>query len=512
MLDTALDVAGVLYALVTLWLAVYGLNGLVLTLLYWWHRRHLPTDRPNVPRERLPVVTVQLPIYNEKHVVERAIDAIVGLEYPRDKLQIQVLDDSSDETARLAEARAALHRERGVDVHVVSRPSREGFKAGALGWAMSHARGEFIAIFDADFCPKPDFLLRTIPHLLADPELGVIQARWSHINGGYSLLTRVQALALDGHFVVEQTARSCSGLPMHFNGTAGVWRRTCIEESGGWQPDTLCEDLDLSYRAQIAGWRFSYLPDVEGPSELPPQILAFKQQQARWAQGSVQCLRKLARPLLHSSHLSPVQKLMGLVHLSGYLAYPLMLLLMALTLPLSLHSHVVQGPLRILAPLCLGPLLSYVTSQRVLYPDWKRRLLALPLLVLVGTGVAWNNTRGIWRGLRRWGGEMKRTPKFRLEGQEGKWAYSAYRLISDRSLVGEVVLTLYALGTAAAAWIMGNRGSVPFLLLYAAAFGLVAGLSLAEARRPRDLGATLVWGPVGQRLGRSRSRWGATDR
>ncbi len=468
-----------LYALVTLWLTVYGLNSWLLVVLYWWHaRRACPT--PALSLDPLPIVTVQLPIYNEKHVVERLIDTVAALDYPRDRLQIQVLDDSDDETTRLAQVRAALHRQRGVDIEVVRRPERHGFKAGALAYGLLHARGELIAVFDADFCPRSDFLRRTVPHLRADPALGMLQARWSHLNADYSLLTRVQALALDGHFVVEQTARNRAALPMHFNGTAGIWRRACIEDSGGWQSDTVCEDLDLSYRAQLAGWRCLYLSDVDGPAELPPQILAFKRQQARWTQGSIQCLRKLAGPLLRSQRFQLTQRLMGLVHLSLYLAHPLMILLLLITPPLLLHPELLRGPLRLLAPLCLGPFLVYVSSQQALYPDWPRRILAFPLLMLLGTGIAWNNTLSVWKGLTHWGGTFVRTPKFRLEGQRGRWGQSRYRLRDDRAVVGEVLLSLYALGAAVLAWATGNGGAVPFLLLYAAGFGFVAALSLAE--------------------------------
>jgi len=487
-------IIAVFYALVVLWLSAYGLNAWILLVLYWRNRRG-EHPAPTIPRRRLPRVTVQLPLYNEAHVAERLIDAAAALDYPRDRLEIQVLDDSTDETARLVDARVALYRQQGVDIRVLRRPRREGFKAGALAQGLAQARGEFIAIFDADFCPRSNFLLRTVPHLVGQPDLGMVQARWSHLNTDYSLLTQVQALALDGHFVVEQTARSRAGLPMHFNGTAGVWRRTCIEQSGGWQADTLCEDLDLSYRAQITGWRLAYLPDVEEPAELPPQILAFKRQQTRWAQGAVQCLRKLAGPLLRSPHLSIPQKLMGLLHLSGYVAYPLMVLLLLLAPFLSLHPGVMWDPLRLLAPVCLGPLLVYVTSQWALYPDWKRRLRALPLLVLVGTGVAWSNTLGVWRGLRGWGGEMERTPKFHLEGRRGDWIRSRYRLTRDRAVFGEVGLTLYALAAAAVAWRFGDGGSIPFLLLYAAAFALVAGMSVREMRSSTGHRPLLaVWG------------------
>ncbi len=482
--DWIVHVLRVLYASVTFLLALYGLSSWVLVSLYWWTRLR-PRPVPARPSADMPLVTVQLPVYNEKHVVQRLIDAAANLDYPRDRLQIQVLDDSNDETTLLAEARAAFHRARGVDIAVLRRPERSGFKAGALAWGLKQARGEFIAIFDADFQPPPDFLQRTIPYLLADPKLGMVQARWSHLNADYSLLTRAQALALDGHFVVEQAARSNAGLLMHFNGTAGVWRRTAIESSGGWQTDTVCEDLDLSYRAQLAGWHCRYLPDVEGPAELPPQMLAFKQQQARWARGSLQCLRKLALPLLRSPRFNLPQKLMALIHLGSYLGHPLLVLLLLITVPLLSHPKATQGMPALLGVLCLGPFLVYITSQWATYRNWGQRLLALPLLALLGTGIAWNNALASWRGLTQWGGEFARTPKFHLEGRKGEWTHSRYRLVHDRAMVGEALLSLYALVGVAVAARMGNWGMVPFLLNYALAFGLVAGASLLEGlQRP----------------------------
>jgi cellulose synthase/poly-beta-1,6-N-acetylglucosamine synthase-like glycosyltransferase len=354
-----------IHALVVLWLAIYGLNSLILAFLYLRHRRAV-VPAPSADWSVLPPVTVQVPVYNELHVVERAIDGVAALDYPRDRLQIQILDDSTDETTRLARARTALHRERGVDITVLRRPDRGGFKAGALAWGLSQARGEYVAIFDADFCPHPDFLLRTIPHFLARPRLGMVQTRWSYLNADYSPLTRAQALALDGHFVVEQAGRHRSGLLVSFNGAAGVWRRRCIEEAGGWQADTLCEDLDLSYRAQLAGWECLYLPAVDAPAEVPPQIAAFKRQQSRWAQGSVQALRKLAGSILRSRRLRWGQKGMALVHLSSYLAHPLMVVFLLASLPTLLMPDSALLPLGSLGLMCLGPLLVYVVSQQQL--------------------------------------------------------------------------------------------------------------------------------------------------
>lgn len=473
-----------IHALVALWLAVYGLQSFVLAFLFLRHRRAV-TPTPPIDRSALPDVTVQVPVYNELHVIERLIDAVAALDYPRDRLHIQILDDSTDETTRLAQERAALHRERGVDIAVLRRPDRRGFKPGALAWGLSQACGEYVAIFDADFRPHPDFLLQTVPHFLARPRLGLVQARWSYLNADYSPLTRAQTLALDGHFVVEKAGRHHSGLLTSFNGTAGVWRRRCVEESGGWQSDTLCEDLDLSYRAQLAGWECLYLPAVDAPAEVPPQIAAFKQQQSRWAQGSMQALRKLTGPVLHSRRLRWTQKGMALVHMSSYLAHTLMVVLLLVSLPLLLMPDSEIYSLSGLGLMCLGPPLVYTISQRQLYPDWKRRLRALPFLILIGIGIAWCNTQAVWRGLTRWGGTFARTPKFRLEGTAGRWTDSNYRLRADSSIIGEVVLALYALATAFVAHASGRYGLIPFLLLYAAAFGTVAGIGLAQAVAPR---------------------------
>lgn len=472
------------HALVALCLALYGLNSFILSFLYLRHRRSVaPT--PPLSRAALPTVTVQVPVYNERHVVERVIDAVAALDYPRERLQIQILDDSTDDTTRLARARAALHRERGIDIAVLQRPERGGFKAGALAWGLLRARGECVAIFDADFCPHPNFLLQTIPHFAARPRLGMAQTRWSYLNGGYSPLTRAQTLALDGHFVVEQGGRSRAGLLMSFNGAGGVWRRDCIEEAGGWTADTLCEDLDLSYRAQLAGWECLYLPQVTAPAEVPPQIAAFKRQQSRWAQGSLQTLRKLAGPILRSRRLGWGQKTMALLHLSSYLAHALMVLLLLASLPLLLAPDSAQLLLSGLGLMCLGPPLVYTISQKELYPDWGRRLGAFPLLMLIGIGIAWANTRAGWRGLTRWGGTFARTPKFRLEGKAGRWTDSDYRLQADGDTVGEIALMIYALVAALVAYATGNRGMMPFLLLYAAAFGAVAGMGLAQTLAPR---------------------------
>jgi cellulose synthase/poly-beta-1,6-N-acetylglucosamine synthase-like glycosyltransferase len=471
--------------LVSVWLALYGLHAFTLLFLYLCHRQEV-VSTPCVDWDDLPHVTVQVPVYNELHVVERVIDRVAALDYPRDRLRIQILDDSTDETLRLSRARVALHRERGVDIAVLRRPNRNGFKAGALNWSMSQTRSEFIAIFDADFCPPPDFLLKTVPHLVKNPQLGMVQTRWTYLNADYSPLTEAQALMFDGHFGIEQVARCRSGLFMSFNGTGGVWRRRCIEEAGGWQGDTLCEDLDLSYRAQLAGWKFLYLVDFTVPAELPPQITAFKRQQFRWAQGSIQTLRKLAGPILRGKKLTWGKKVMGLLHLSNYLAHTLMIVHLLTSLPMLLLPHSGRLPFEdFLGLLGFGPPLLFVIAQQQLYPDWWRRMRAFPMMMILAVGIAWCSARAAWRGLTQWGGTFVRTPKFRLEGKNDRWANSCYRLGADSNTAGEIILALYALATTLVALATDKYALIPFTLMYAIAFGMVAGMGIVQGRPVR---------------------------
>jgi len=483
-----LSVLAIVYGFTAVLLATYGLNSLIMVLLYLRHR-HDPHPCPP-PLKNAPPVTVQLPIYNERHVVERLIDAVTRLNYPQDRLQIQVLDDSTDETTALAQARADYYRRQGFDIILIHRPERTGFKAGALQRGLETAKGEFVAIFDADFVPDPDFLQRIISHFQGRPCLGMVQARWGHINAGYSPLTRTQALALDGHFVVEQTARQRSGLFMNFNGASGVWRKSCIKEAGGWQGDTLSEDLDLSYRAQLGGWEFLYLPDVVSPAEIPPQINAFKRQQFRWAKGSIQCLLKHWCTLVRVRRPAFV-RLQGLIHLSNYLIHPLMLILLLLTLPLLLGQGAQRLPLLYLGLGSLGPPLLFALSQWDVYPDWRRRLAYFPLLVLLGTGIALNNALAVGEALTRRPNRFQRTPKFGLEGRTDRWAASPYALPLSRMTLGEALLGLYSLATVIVALAQGNYYAVPFLVLYLGGFGYVAALGLGLRTRMGRIGGFL---------------------
>lgn len=476
-----------IYFLLVFGLALYGFNALLLSGLFLWHRRR---NYKAPALEEWPGVTVQLPIFNERFVVERLIDTVASLDYPRHRLSIQVLDDSTDETAALAQARVAYYRAGGVNIVYLRREERRGFKAGALAHGLAVAPADFIAVFDADFCPPRDFLRRVIPHF-AHPRVGMVQARWGHLNAEYSSLTRAQALALDGHFIVEQTARSRAGLLLNFNGSAGVWRRECILAAGGWQADTVAEDLDLSYRAQLAGWQLRYLPDVVAPAEVPPLLMAFKRQQFRWAKGSIQCLRKLGGRLLRSS-LSPWLKAQGLLHISGYLIHPLMLALVLVGLPMIFTRNPGTLPLSALGLAGLAPPVVFALSQWAVYPDWRRRFAYFPILVLLGAGVALNNTWAVFEALvRRNPTLFLRTPKFQAEGRHADRVGQAgsYNLPVDWTTWGELVLAFYCLVEAVVA-VSRAPGLVPFLATYAIGYAYTAGLGLWQSWktfRPRTV-------------------------
>ena len=474
-----------LYALCVVLLSVYGVNSLVLVWLYLRHRRDTE-PQPLGPLQTWPRVTVQLPVYNEIHTIERLLTAVAGLDYPSNLFEIQVLDDSTDQTRPTAANRVARLRRQGVDISHIVRATREGYKAGALAEGLRRATGEYIAMFDADFAPHPDFLRRVLPPF-ADPRVGCVQARWGHLNRDYSRLTRVQALGVDGHFVVEQTARSRSGLFVNFNGSAGVWRRSCIEDSGGWHGDTLTEDLDLSYRAQLRGWRIAYQPDVVVPAELPAQITGFKRQQARWAQGSIQTALKLLAPLLRSRQPWQV-KLEGCIHLTGYAVHPLMLLLLLLTAPMSFSSSWLLTAAPLLMVAAIGPPLMYVTAKLADGPHWRERLRPLPVLMLLGMGLALSNTWAVLKAILGVRQVFERTPKFALHGDEGAWVNSRYALGSDWLVGGELMLAALALALLAAPRV--TWGFAPWLLMYAGGFGYVAGLSLTQASSLRRWLAT----------------------
>jgi cellulose synthase/poly-beta-1,6-N-acetylglucosamine synthase-like glycosyltransferase len=466
-----------LYAAALLVLAVYGLNSLLLTAVYWL--RAGPAHQTQVskgPPATFPMVTVQLPIFNERYVVERLLGAVGGLDYPRERLQIQVVDDSTDETRDIVDRVAARMRARGTDIQVRRRPRAAGYKGGALAEAMPTARGEFLAIFDADFLPPADFLTRTLPSF-SDPTVGCVQTRWEHVNAGYSLFTKVQAAGIDGHFIVEQEARNRMGWFIGFNGSAGIWRRSCIESAGGWSGDTLTEDLDLSYRAQLAGWRFAFRTDVTVPGEVPAQMDAYKRQQFRWAKGSVQCAMKLL-PALWRARLPLLTKVQGTLHLGGYLMHPLMLLVFLLGVPMAVAHSPVFALLPYLAVAMIGPWCLYGTAlaqrSRSL-GDWLTTMLMLNLL---GAGMSINNTRAALEALLGVNSVFRRTPKFDLRSRADQWRAKKYALPNDPFVWAELAAAALAIAALLPS-IWGQSVRVnQWLLIYGCGYGYVAMLSL----------------------------------
>ena len=461
-----------LFTLATL--AVYGLHRFALLLHFRWSRATGSTSPQG--RASTPKVTVQLPLFNERTVAASSIQAAAALDWPKAALELQVLDDSTDETYALVDAEVAQLQNAGFLANVVRRADRVGFKAGALDLGMGRTDADFFCVFDADFVPEPDFLKRTMGGF-DDPRIGMVQARWGHLNRDESWLTRAQSTLLDGHFVVEHKVRFDRGLYFNFNGTAGIWRRQTIEDAGGWQHDTLTEDLDLSYRAQLAGWRFRYASDVVAPAEVPASIAAFKSQQHRWAKGSVQVYRKLFSRILSSSVPTRV-KLEALLHLTGNVGYPLVLLL-ALLIPLTLPmASALPTWVHVLALLvCTLPVVVfYDSSQRVLGRTVRQRLRDVPSAIALGIGLSVSQTRAVWQGLAKQTGEFVRTPK---RGQAP--ATSGYS-IKLSGLPGiELVFAAWSAWSVIEALRLGLWGTLPFLMLFVVGFGWVGVLSLRGA-------------------------------
>jgi cellulose synthase/poly-beta-1,6-N-acetylglucosamine synthase-like glycosyltransferase len=479
-----------LFALLSLF--VYGINCYVLMFLYWRKHpqaleRHATIKASyfqQVPPGAWPAVTVQLPVYNERYVVERLIEAVCRLDYPKNLLEIQVLDDSIDDTAEIARAATARMRQQGYDIVYLHRQDRCGFKAGALKEGLSQAKGDLLAIFDADFIPDADFLMETVPYF-ADPAIGMLQTRWGHINSDYSLLTRAQSMGIDGHFAVEQGARAWNGLFMNFNGTAGIWRKTAIQDAGGWQADTLTEDLDLSYRAQLKGWKLQFVSQVVCPAEVPVTINAFKSQQHRWAKGSIQTAKKnLGR--IFRARLPLLTKIQAFLHLTHYMVHPMMLLVVLTSIPM-LYTRLLLNnwtwPLMIFTLFCLatcGPSSMYLFSQNIIYKDWKRRIKFLPFLMCLGTGIAVNNTKAVLEALLNLQSSFIRTPKYGIRARCDAWQGKCYAIpLSPLSIV-ELFFGLYSLAGLGLFLFFSKYLVSPFLIIYTTGFFYVFFLSVMQ--------------------------------
>ena len=477
-----------LFALVSLF--TYGMNCYLLMIFYRLKRPKARLEHARIKKQFYqdaaagdwPEVTIQLPIFNECYVVERLIQSVCDFDYPRELLEIQILDDSTDDTTEIASAAARRMQARGFDIHYIHRDHRSGFKAGALKDGLKKARGELIGIFDADFIPGANFLKETVPYF-ANPEIGMLQTRWGHINSDYSMLTRAQSIGIDGHFGVEQASRGWNGFFMNFNGTAGVWRKSTIIDAGGWQADTLTEDLDLSYRAQLKGWKLKFVTDVVCPAEVPVTINAFKSQQHRWAKGSIQTAKKNLGQLFKSD-VSALVKIQAFLHLTHYMVHPMMLLVVLTSIPMLYSQWFFDSlafPIMIFTLLCLatcGPSTMYLFSQKILYRDWKHRIKFLPFLMCLGTGIAVNNTKAVLEAFFNIKSGFVRTPKYGIKKQEDSWQGKRYSIPLNAISILEFTLGLYSLAGLLMFLFFSKYLVSPFLLIYTSGFFYVFFLSV----------------------------------
>jgi cellulose synthase/poly-beta-1,6-N-acetylglucosamine synthase-like glycosyltransferase len=477
------------YFAVMIVLAIYGIHRYTLCYQYFKFRKNY---NPNPPRhfEQMPLVTVQLPIFNEQFVIDRLIEAICAMEYPRERLEIQVLDDSTDETVSVASAIVDRYAALGYPIVYVHRTNRHGFKAGALDAGLKVAKGEFVAIFDADFVPPPNWLMKVIHHF-AEPEIGMVQTRWTYLNRDYSMLTQIEAILLDGHFVLEHGARARSGEFFNFNGTAGMWRRKAIYDGGGWQHDTLTEDTDLSYRSQMAGWKFKYLPDIECPSELPIEMTAFKTQQARWAKGLIQTSIKIL-PRVFRSNTSWRNKVESVYHLTANLSYPLMVVMSALLIP-AMICRFYQGWFQMLLidfPLFTASSFSiavfYVMSQREIHPKtWKKTFFYLPFLMAIGIGLTVTNSKAVMEAIFGIKSAFVRTPKYRVALKGEKSQAAKYRKRLKLTPWIELLLGCYFLAAILYTFSNHNYFTAPFLILFVLGYWYTGLMSLLQGRFER---------------------------
>jgi cellulose synthase/poly-beta-1,6-N-acetylglucosamine synthase-like glycosyltransferase len=482
MSDFLLIFLTVVYLLIVAILFVYGLNFYYLTYLAW--RKPSAKEAPLL--EELPMVTVQLPVYNEMYVTERLIEAVARLDYPRNLLEIQVLDDSTDVTTDLVKRTVEKVRQRGINIVHIHRINREGYKAGALAEGIVKAKGEFLAVFDADFIPNPDFLLKTIPHF-GDPKVAFVQTRWGHVNRNYSFITLVQSIAIDGHFAVEQFARSLGGYVFNFNGTAGLWRKAAIDDAGGWKADTLTEDLDLSYRVYLHGWHGKYLRDVEVQAELPASFVAYRRQQHRWARGSLECAMKLLPQVWSSKILTPAQKIEATLHLTGYGVH-LLLFVLTFLYPIVILMTQRDPALAnmygfgfIFSFTSVAPTIFFLFAQRELKRDWVRMIPVILFLAAMGSGMMINTLRAFIQIFTHTNNTFERTPKFGISQEQQDWTQHKYQLQFDGIVFPELAFALWNGMTIVMAIQAQNWGIALWALLFFVGLVFVSGVSIAQS-------------------------------
>jgi len=464
-------------------LFIFGLHGFI---MLYYHKKYKAVQHKPIPDfECKDVVTIQLPLYNELYVIERLINAVCAIDYPKDKLEIQVLDDSTDETVEVAAKIVEEKKKLGFDISYIHRENRKGYKAGALKEGLAIAKGKYIAVFDADFIPRKNFLKKTLS-FFNDDNVGMVQTRWEHLNSNYSILTKAQALALDGHFVIEQTVRNKAGFFINFNGTGGVWRKECIEDAGNWHSDTLTEDLDLSYRAQLNGWKFIFLKDFTSPAELPSEINALKAQQFRWTKGAIETAKKIL-PLVWKSNVPLRIKLQSTFHLSNNLVFPFILLVAILNVPLifikNSGSHEVYFALMSVFVLAfISTFLFYLYSQRDVRSDWRKKIVMFPFFMAGSMGLAVNNSRAVFEGLMNRKSEFVRTPKFKVVDEKVSWTGKKY--LNSKigfSVIIESIMAIYCLIGIVSSIYFLELAAIPFQLLFFTGFSFVAITSIKHA-------------------------------
>ena len=468
-------------------LFIFASHGYSMVYYYFktFNKRTEDLSEEELQMTEYPEVTIQLPLYNEKYVICRLIDAVIRIEYPKDKLEIQVLDDSTDETVDIAKEHIQKYVDQGYDIKHVHRTNRKGFKAGALKEGLKTAKGEFVAIFDADFIPRKKFLKRTLPYFQKDEKLGLVQTRWEHLNRDYSLITKTEAIALDGHFVIEQAVRNRAGFFINFNGTGGIWRKECIFDAGNWQADTLTEDLDLSYRAQMKGWKFKYLVNFTSPAELPSEINSLKSQQFRWTKGAIETAKKIYPKVLRS-HLPLKMKIQSFIHLCSNLAYPFILIAGILNLPVLLIKEGGQYDdvfkfMSIFIFAFISSFIFYLYSQKDVYADWQKRVIYFPVFLSGSMGLSVNNTIAVIEGLINKKSEFVRTPKFKIMDNKDSWIDKKYltKKLSYATII-EAVLAVYCFTGVVLSIVYAQIAALPFQLMFSLGYGMMAFLSIRQ--------------------------------
>lgn len=468
----------IIYFVIISILSIYGLHRYLMLHLYYKYKNKVVN--PASYFTELPKVTVQLPIYNEMYVIERLIDAVCKFDYPKELLEIQVLDDSTDETCDVASNCVKKYKKEGFQIEYIHRNNREGYKAGALENGSKLAKGQFIAIFDADFVPSPDMLKKTI-HYFTDPEIGMVQVRWGHINSDYSILTKVQSIFLDGHLMIEQSARFRSGRYFNFNGTAGIWRKECIVSAGGWQHDTLTEDLDLSYRAQMKGWKFVFLNDVVAPAEIPVDVTSFMSQQHRWTKGSIQTAKKLLPQIIRTKMPWKV-KLEALIHMTNNFAYLLMAILCMFMFPAILIQYsmpefgnswfkLISVDIPVFSVASFSVLAFYLCSQHESYGNWFRHIIYIPFIMAIGVAMSINNAKAVLEALFNYQTEFTRTPKYKIEKTNDKsWVGKKYVMSKNLIFILEVLFAIYFTINFCITIYLKQYDLAPFLFIYLMGF------------------------------------------